>query len=99
MNEKEKREKVIAAFRNEINKIEYTERRLAENGSAMMPRFKIGAMYDALDLLKYKEPLAVLSVEPASSGQMGYCPKCGTVLLEVYYNPHYCGVCGQAVKW
>lgn len=33
------------------------------------------------------------------SGQVGYCPKCKTVLLESGYNPKYCGVCGQAVRW
>lgn len=50
--------------------------------------------------LKAHEPLSVLQREPScTSGQVGYCPKCGAVLLENCYNPSYCGVCGQAVKW
>lgn len=51
-------------------------------------------------LSEAQTPLAVLRQEPGcASGRVGYCPKCGTVLLENYYNPRYCGVCGQAVKW
>ena len=37
--------------------------------------------------------------EDESNG-FGYvcCPKCGAV-LSAFHNVHYCGKCGQAVKW
>ena len=55
---------------------------------------------DAITLLKAQEPLGVFQKElGCTSGHVGYCPKCGAVLLENDYNPKYCGVCGQAVKW
>lgn len=55
---------------------------------------------DALALMKAEEPLTVLHMEPGCmSGRVGYCPKCGAVLLENGYHPKYCGTCGQAVKW
>ena len=64
------------------------------------PRCWITLAGDAFALLKAQEPLDVLQKETAStSGYVGYCPKCGTVLLQNVYNPKYCGVCGQAVKW
>lgn len=55
---------------------------------------------DARAILNEPEPLPVLHKEPSCmSGQVGYCPKCEAVLLENDYNPKYCGVCGQAVRW
>ena len=52
-----------------------------------------------LDLLKEQE-----AVEPYSMNAertYGICPKCGKIVFR-YGNVeenHYCGVCGQAVKW
>lgn len=54
---------------------------------------------DAMNLLKEQE-----AVEPYSMNAertYGICPKCGKIVFR-YGNVeenHYCGVCGQAVKW
>ena len=54
---------------------------------------------DVLKLLKEQE-----AVEPYSMNAertYGICPKCGKIVFR-YGNVeenHYCGVCGQAVKW
>lgn len=58
---------------------------------------------DAKPLLKEQE-----AVKPNNMGKLGphpydifltgYCPKCGTVLLNTE-NAVACGKCGQAVKW
>lgn len=54
---------------------------------------------DALALLKEQD-----AVEPYSMNAertYGICPKCGKIVFR-YGNVeenHYCGICGQAVKW
>ena len=54
---------------------------------------------DILEFLKEQE-----AVEPYSMNAertYGVCPKCGKIVFR-YGNVeenHYCGVCGQAVKW
>lgn len=46
---------------------------------------------DALALLKEQEPKPV-------GKEWNECPSCGKVLDRIH-DMHYCGVCGQAVKW
>ena len=91
MSEQEKREAVIKEFKDNY-------RPYSPSYAHVLVRN--WAIRDAIDLLKAQEPLGVLQKElGCTSGHVGYCPKCGAVLLENDYNPKYCGVCGQAVKW
>ena len=55
---------------------------------------------NAISLLREQEPVPVkISGKSASTGiKYGDCPNCGEgINSEVY--PHWCGFCGQAVKW
>lgn len=49
------------------------------------------------DAEKLKTPLSVAN---QVSGLLGKCPnsKCGFP-LNVFASPHFCGFCGQAIKW
>jgi len=54
---------------------------------------------DALELLKEQEAVELYSMNAERT--YGICPKCGKIVFR-YGNVeenHYCGVCGQAVKW
>ncbi len=58
--------------------------------------------YDAcvggISLLKEQEP-KFIEIDGQFGGiKYGRCPKCGKGLNEEVY-PHWCGFCGQAVKW
>ena len=53
---------------------------------------------DALALIKAQEPIIVHDMILGIDGWGGYCPVCGSFLLE-HHNKHFCGNCGQAVKW
>lgn len=55
-------------------------------------------MSDALELVKGQEPVDVHDVMLGIDGWGGCCPTCGSFLLE-RQNKHFCGNCGQAVKW
>ena len=59
-------------------------------------------MQDALELLKEQEPKTVLSMAGRSviSAKVlsGFCPKCNHTLMYSM-NKHFCGFCGQEVKW
>ena len=61
--------------------------------------FCIRMIDDVIAMLKEQE-----AVEPYSMNAertYGICPKCGKIVFR-YGNVeenHYCGVCGQAVKW
>lgn len=46
---------------------------------------------DALALLKEQEPKPV-------GKEWNECPNCGKVLSSIEHI-HFCGMCGQAVKW
>lgn len=48
-------------------------------------------MLDALALLKEQEPKPV-------GKEWNECPNCGKVLSSIEHI-HFCGMCGQAVKW
>ena len=53
---------------------------------------------DALALLKEQEAKPVEVCGQMFTIKYGHCPKCGKGMdSEVY--PHWCGFCGQAVKW
>ena len=53
---------------------------------------------DAMELLKEQEPLLVLNIIRTFIGRAGNCPSCWRG-LDSTINTHYCGECGQAVKW
>ena len=53
---------------------------------------------DALALLKEQEPKFVEIDGQLGGIKYGRCPKCGKGLNEEVY-PHWCGFCGQAVRW
>lgn len=57
---------------------------------------------DALVLLKELEVKTVLYIEKRLVIQVkamsGFCPKCSHTLIYGM-NKHFCGNCGQAVKW
>lgn len=55
-------------------------------------------MCDALALLKEQEPKFVEIDGQFGGIKYGRCPKCGKGLNEEVY-PHWCGFCGQGVKW
>lgn len=56
-------------------------------------------MADTLALLEAQEPCKVnATIEQSDGWKEGHCPKCG-FKLDIFYNPCYCGDCGQAVKW
>ena len=58
-----------------------------------------GIAGDALALLKEQEAVELYSMNAERT--YGICPKCGKIVFR-YGNVeenHYCGVCGQAVKW
>ena len=51
------------------------------------------------ELLKEQEAVEPYSINAEKT--YGICPKCGKIIFR-YGNVeenHYCGVCGQAVKW
>ena len=49
-------------------------------------------------LLKKEEPRVCKNTVLGIDGWGGDCPACASFLVE-HRNPHYCGICGQAVKW
>ena len=54
---------------------------------------------NALELLKEQEVVEPYSMNAERT--YGICPKCGKIVFR-YGNVeenHYCGVCGQEVKW
>ncbi len=53
---------------------------------------------DALALLKEQEAMLVEIDGQLGGIKYGRCPKCGKGLNEEVY-PHWCGFCGQEVKW
>jgi len=55
-------------------------------------------MMDALELVNRQEPVDVHDMILGIDGWGGYCPVCGSFLLE-HHNKHFCGNCGQEVKW
>ena len=55
-------------------------------------------MRDALDLLKAQEAVSVEICGHMFTVKYGHCPKCNEGLDSEAY-PHWCGYCGQAVKW
>ena len=94
------REKVFDAFRNCI-----TEPKCKDCPWETCEEFHqaknipLDLCLDILKLLKEQE-----AVEPYSMNAertYGICPKCGKFVFR-YSNVeenHYCGICGQAVKW
>lgn len=50
------------------------------------------------ELLKEQEPKLVEIDGQLGGIKYGRCPKCGKGLNEEVY-PHWCGFCGQEVKW
>lgn len=46
---------------------------------------------DGLELMKEQEPKTVIK-------KWNECPSCGKTLDRIH-DMHYCGACGQAVKW
>lgn len=60
---------------------------------------RIQWLYDRLvPVLKMDEPTACRNTVLGIDGWGGDCPACASFLVQ-HRNPHYCGVCGQAVKW
>lgn len=55
-------------------------------------------MMDALELVNRQEPVTVIDMILGIDGWGGYCPVCGSFLLE-HHNKHFCGNCGRKVKW
>ena len=53
---------------------------------------------DTLALLKEQEPIPVEIHGKIFDTKFGDCPHCGERLNSEVY-PHWCGFCGQAVKW
>ena len=53
---------------------------------------------DALTMLKEREPKPVELDGEMPTVKYGKCPHCGEGLNSEIY-PHWCGFCGQAVKW
>ena len=54
--------------------------------------------HDALKLLTNQKLVTVIDMILGIDGWGGCCPVCGSFLLE-HHNKHFCGNCGQAVKW
>lgn len=52
----------------------------------------------AEELLTKQEPIPVEICGEIFNTKMGDCPHCGERLNSEVY-PHWCGFCGQAVKW
>lgn len=60
-------------------------------------------MRDALELLKAQEPQTVIVDDIPKDDTwfgiwFGRCPNCKEMLTKKYHK-HFCGNCGQAVKW
>lgn len=53
---------------------------------------------DMLTLLKEQETMLVEIDGQLGGIKYGRCPKCGNGLNQEVY-PHWCGFCGQGVKW
>lgn len=53
---------------------------------------------DAISLLKEQETMLVEIDGQFGGIKYGRCPRCGKGLNEEVY-PHWCGFCGQEVKW
>ena len=53
---------------------------------------------DAISLLKEQEAKQVNISQTHIEMKYGLCPRCGKQ-IDTLVNPHYCGNCGQAVKW
>lgn len=58
----------------------------------------IWVLRDAWSLLKEQEPKKVLSFVISAKVLSGFCPKCNHTLMHSM-NEHFCGFCGQKVKW
>lgn len=71
-----------------------------EYGRTVFPdcRSKYYAVRDAIELLKEQEPKLVEIDGQLGGIKYGRCPKCEKGLNEEVY-PHWCGFCGQEVKW
>ena len=53
---------------------------------------------DAIALLKEQEAKSVEVCGQMFTVKYGHCPTCGKGMDSDTY-PHWCGFCGQAVKW
>ena len=53
---------------------------------------------DAIAFLKEQEAVSVEVCGHMFTVKYGHCPKCNEGLDSEAY-PHWCGYCGQAVKW
>ena len=53
---------------------------------------------DTLSLLKEQEAKQVNISQTHCGMKYGLCPRCEKQ-IDTLVNPHYCGNCGQAVKW
>ena len=56
------------------------------------------SMMEGVCLLKEQEAVPVDVCGHISTVKYGHCPKCNEGLNSEVY-PHWCGYCGQAVKW
>ncbi len=53
---------------------------------------------DTIAMLKEQEEVSVDVCGQMFTVKYGHCPKCNEGLNSEVY-PHWCGFCGQAVKW
>ena len=60
---------------------------------------KLECMLQKYDELKEKYDALLKEQEPKPVGkEWNECPNCGKVLSSIEHI-HFCGICGQAVKW
>ena len=87
------REKVIADIEEQIAWIRDNDfHKFPGWGHAVL------AMKDAIALLKEQEAKSVEVCGQMFTVKYGHCPTCGKGMDSEAY-PHWCGFCGQAVKW
>lgn len=84
----ELRERVIKGLEHEITRTDLE----------WLDCVEVSLLRDALELIKVQEPVNVRGMVLGIDGWGGYCPTCNSFLLE-RQNKHFCGNCGQAVKW
>ena len=77
--------------------IECKECPYARNGSGWHD-CRSNCAKDALELIKEQEAKPVEVCGQMFTIKYGHCPKCGKGMDSDTY-PHWCGFCGQAVKW
>ena len=80
------------------NVIEGVQKIIKDDGMWKYHYCVASLLSDAAELLKEQKAVSVDVCGQMFTVKYGHCPKCNEGLNSEVY-PHWCGFCGQAVKW